>query len=166
MAGQAAEITVQVGVGPMDVVTPAEFTKGAPKFPAWVSRGRHRIEESRGCCAQEELLQVEKEEGSILTVVDLGNAYGAADREAPVVLPDLGPDMLSALEAVGDAAVRVGQAGVYGLIPQVVVNAAMVLVGARRHGEVEIPARRLAILGCKIAGLDGYFLDCVHAGAR
>src|SRR5580698_8682155 len=31
MVGQAADITVQVGVGPIDVVTPAAFTKGAPK---------------------------------------------------------------------------------------------------------------------------------------
>ena len=47
-------------------------------------------------------------------------------------------------------------------IHEVVVSAAVVLIGAGLHGVVEVPAARLAELRRIIGGLDGHFLDRVQ----
>ena len=128
-----------------------------PGFPAVHCRqGRGRNQIVRGH-ALAELLEVEEEECLVFTVVQFRNSDRSAQRE-PVVVP-----VQWVLDVPGAAGVDgERQARVQSRVLEIVVRGAVVLVGARLHGVVDVSAAHLPILSREIAGLDRHFLNGVH----
>src|SRR5205807_4994988 len=98
-----------------------------------------------------ELLEVEKEEGLVMAVVELGNGDRAANGESPVIAPRDG------------FRVDPWRGGVERLIYEVVVAAAVKPVGAGLHRVVEKAAADLAVFRGEVAGLHSDFLDGIDA---
>ena len=115
-----------------------------------------------------ELFEIDEEKCLVSAVVQFGYPNRAAEREAVIVAAHTVADVLpvrwiGAVGAVLGASVGKGQTGVQSFIHKIVVAAAMELVGAGFHRVVEISAGRLPVFRIEVAGLNGDFLNGVHA---
>ena len=139
---------------------------GCGKIARPVGSRRHRLNAVGSCSALPELLEIEEEEGLVVAVVNFRNGDRSAYRES-IIVPSHGvADVLARFIRALRAGIGERQAGVQSFVHEVVVGAAVVLIGARFHGVVDGAAANLAILRGKITGLDTYLLDGIHAATQ
>src|SRR6185437_5937758 len=93
-------------------------------------------------------------------VVDLRQLHGTTKAE-PIVIPAHARTKQAALSVV-----REWDAGVQRFIHKVVVARAVELIRPGAHGDVEEAATGLPEFRGEVAGLNGEFLNCFHAGLR
>src|SRR5690242_19076741 len=103
---------------------------------------------------------VEEKERAVMPVVNLGYPYRAADTEAEVLFAALRAHQAS-IAGVGER-----NTGVQSFIGEVIVSAAVELVGALARCEVEKPARDLPEVRRKVARLQRELLDGFDRGLR
>ena len=136
---------------------------GCGKIASPVGSRRHRLNAVGSCPGLPELLEIEEEEGLVVAVVDFRNRDRPAYRESIIVAAHGVADVLARFIRALRAGIGERQAGVQGFVHEIVVGAAVQLIGARLHGVVDCAAANLAVLRGKITGLDIYLLDGIHA---
>src|SRR5205823_13383645 len=103
---------------------------------------------------------VDVEECLVMPVIQPWNSYGAAGTSAEIVLVSRRPQQVT-VAAVGERNTYVQV-----LVGEVVVQAAVILVGAAAHGEVKHAAANLPVLGGEVTGLHRYFLHRLYRYLR
>src|SRR5438874_10187873 len=88
-----------------------------------------------------------------MTVVQLWNRYRTTEAETVIVAP------LARTQQMTMPVISKRRAGVEAFVDKVVVNAAVILIGARLHREVKKAAASLAELRRVVAGLNRNLLD-------
>ena len=110
------------------------------------------------------LLKIEEEESLVVPVVQLSQPDGTADIEPIVVFALPVPDVLSCPAGIaGRDSVCEWSSSVQSLVHKVIEYCPMELIRAGLHGVIEIAATSLTKLRGIIAGLNGDFLDGIHA---
>src|SRR5262249_51186314 len=106
-----------------------------------------------------ELLEVDKEECLVMTVIDLRH-YRTTETKAPIVSPFPAAQQMSA-SIIGKGLTRVKS-----FVDKIVVNAAMELVRPRPHRHVKQTTPRLTEFSREVAGLNRNLLNGLYALLR